>query len=389
MKLKKILATVTAATLAFSLVACGDKAANQGSDPNKIILGTMGPLTGENAIYGISTSNGIKLAIEEKQTVLGKPVELISVDDKADQTESVKAYNKFVNNDGVVGIVGATTSGSSLSVATMAVKDNVPVITPTGTIPEITTTGDNIFRACYTDPQQGEIMAKFAIENLGLKKIAVMENTDSSYSAGVAESFRNKFKELGGEIVSDEGYTEADKDFKAQLTKIAGSNPEALFIPDYYTQAYLIASQAKDVGLKDITLLGADGWDGMHTIFEKDENGNVKDASIIEGAYFCSHYSMEDTNPKVQNFVQAYKNKYNEAPTSFSALGYDATNIMMNAIEIAGSTDRQAIIDAIKNTTYEGVTGNITFDENGDPIKGVSILKIENGQYKLFEKIEG
>ncbi|MDE6357547.1 MAG: ABC transporter substrate-binding protein, partial [Eubacteriales bacterium] len=349
--------------------------------------GTMGPLTGENAIYGITTLNGINLAIVEKETVLGKPVELLSVDDKADQTEAVKAYNKFINNDNVTAIVGATTSGASLSVSVTSVKDNTPIITPTGTVPEITTSGDNVFRACYTDPKQGEIMAKFAYESLGLTKIAIIENTDSSYSSGLTESFTRAFVELGGEIISNEGYTGADKDFKAQLTKIAATNPEALFIPDYYTQVYLIASQAKESGLDNVIFLGGDGWDGMHTIFEKDENGEIKDASIIENSYFCSHYSIDDTEPEVQAFVEAYRGKYGEDPTAFAALGYDAANIMMNAIETAGSTDSQAIIDSIKSTAYKGVTGEITFDENGDPIKEVSILKIEGGKYKLFEKI--
>ncbi|MDE6182760.1 MAG: ABC transporter substrate-binding protein [Eubacteriales bacterium] len=389
MKLKKFLSMAVASALAFSLVACGGEAgnesANTGSD--RIILGTMGPLTGENAIYGITTLNGISLAIEEKETVLGKPVELLSVDDKADQTEAVKAYNKFVNNDKVVAIVGATTSGASLSVAVTSVKDNTPILTPTGTVPEITTSGENVFRACYTDPKQGEIMAKFAYESLGLRKVAIIENTDSSYSAGLTASFTRRFVELGGEIISNEGYTGADKDFKAQLTKIASTNPEALFIPDYYTQAYLIASQAESAGLKDVVLLGGDGWDGMHTIFKEYENGEINESSILENAYFCSHYSMDDTEPQVQSFVEAYRAKYGEDPTAFAALGYDGANIMMNAIETAGSTDSQAIIDAIKNTQYKGVTGDITFDENGDPIKEVTILKIEGGKYKLFEKI--
>nr|WP_317357008.1 ABC transporter substrate-binding protein [uncultured Tyzzerella sp.] len=380
MKLKKFIALATATVMALTMVACGDQTKTEGNNPDKILLGTMGPLTGGNAIYGITTSNGIKLAVEQKQTVLDKPVELLSLDDKADQTEAVNAYNKFVNNDGVVGIVGATTSGAALSVAITSAKYGTPILTPTGTVPEITTSGDNVFRACYTDPFQGEIMAQFAFENLGLKKVAIMENTDSSYSEGLKKSFVAKFEELGGEVVAIEGYKEADNDFKAQLTKIASTGTEALFIPDYYTKAYLIASQAKDSGLKDIALLGGDGWDGMHTIAE--------DTSVLENAYFCSHFSLEDPNPVVQDFVTAYKAKYNENPTAFSALGYDGANIMMNAIETAGSTDPKAIVEALKNTQYEGVTGNITFDENGDPIKGVSIIKIEDGQYKLFDKIE-
>lgn len=380
MKLKKFIALATATVVALTMVACGDQTKTEGNNPDKILLGTMGPLTGGNAIYGITTSNGIKLAVEQKQTVLDKPVELLSLDDKADQTEAVNAYNKFVNNDGVVGIVGATTSGAALSVAITSAKYGTPILTPTGTVPEITTSGDNVFRACYTDPFQGEIMAQFAFENLGLKKVAIMENTDSSYSEGLKKSFVAKFEELGGEVVAIEGYKEADNDFKAQLTKIASTGTEALFIPDYYTKAYLIASQAKDSGLKDIALLGGDGWDGMHTIAE--------DTSVLENAYFCSHFSLEDPNPVVQDFVTAYKAKYNENPTAFSALGYDGANIMMNAIETAGSTDPKAIVEALKNTQYEGVTGNITFDENGDPIKGVSIIKIEDGQYKLFDKIE-
>lgn len=380
MKLKKFMALATAIVMSLSMVACGNQNKTEGNNSDKIVIGTMGPLTGSNAIYGISTSNGIKLAIEQKQTVLNKPVELLSVDDKADQTEAVNAYNKFVNNDGVVGVVGATTSGAALSVAITSAKYGTPILTPTGTVPEITTSGDNVFRACYTDPFQGEIMAKFAFENLGLKKIAIMENIDSSYSEGVKNSFVTKFEELGGEIVASEGYKESDNDFKAQLTKIASSTPEALFIPDYYTKAYLISSQAKDSGLKDIVLLGSDGWDGMNTIAE--------DTSVVENSYFSSHFSLDDKDPKVQEFINAYKTKYGEVPNGFAALGYDGANIMLNAIEKSGSTDSKAIVEAISNTQYEGVTGNIKFDENGDPIKSVSIIQIKDGQYKLLDKLE-
>ena len=171
MKLKKFIALATATVMSLSMVACSNtQTTTQGANSDKIILGSMGPLTGENAIYGITTSNGIKLAIEEKQTILNKPVELLLVDDKADQTEAVNAYNKFVNNDGVTAVIGAVTSSAALSVAITSAKDGTPVLTPTGTVPEITTSGENVFRACYTDPFQGEIMAKFAFENLGLKK---------------------------------------------------------------------------------------------------------------------------------------------------------------------------------------------------------------------------
>ena len=378
MKLKKIIALATVAVMSLSMVACGntsDKSANM----DKIVIGTMGPLTGSSAIYGITTANGIKLAVDKKQTVLDKPIELLSVDDKADQTESVNIYNRFVNNDGVVAVVGATTSASSLSVAITSAKDGIPVLTPTGTVPEITLSGDNVFRAGYTDPFQGEIMADFAFNNLGLKKVAIIENIDSSYSGGLKTSFVEKFEELGGEVLTIEGYKAGDKDFRAQLTKIASISPEVLFIPDYYTEAYLIASQARDSGLKDTVLLGGDGWDGMHTIAE--------DPSILENSYFCTHFSLDDTTEEVQEFVNSYKEKYGENPTSFAALGYDGANIMLNAIETAGSTDSKAIIEALKNTEYNGATGKIIFDENGDPIKEVSIIKIENGEYNLFDKI--
>ena len=388
MKLKRFIALATATAMSLSMIGCSNTQTTKGSNSDKIVLGTMGPLTGENAIYGITTSNGIKLAIEERQTVLDKPVELLLVDDKSDQTEAVSAYNKFVNNDNVTAVIGAVTSSAALSVGIVSSKYGTPVLTPTGTVPEITTSGENVFRACYTDSFQGEIMAKFAFENLGMKKVAVMQNIDSSYSEGISKSFIEKFQELGGEIVASEGYKQADTDFKAQLTKIASSNPEALFIPDYYTKVYLITNQIKDTALKDITLLGCEGWDGMHTIFEENKDNNA-DTSVVDNAYFGSHFSLEDQDPVVQNFVNNYKAKYGENPTSFAALGYDATNIMLNAIETAGSTDSKAIVEAIKNTEYQGVTGNIKFDENGDPIKGVSILKIENGEYKLFEKIQG
>lgn len=376
MKLKKIIAMTALTAIAASFTACGG---NNGASADKIVIGGIGPLTGDLAMYGTAAMNGAQLSFDEGETLLELPVQFIALDDKGDNTEAVNNYNKLVDNNGAAAIIGAVTSQPSSAVAVSAAKANMPMITPTGTAADITIDRDNVFRACFTDPFQGQIMAQFAFENLNSKNAAVIYNNDSDYSNGLAESFKETFESFGGTITSYEAYAGSDKDFKSQLTNIAATNPEVLFIPDYYATVALIAKQVQDVGLNAV-LLGADGWDSVHTV--------VEDQSLINGAFFCNHYSTDDPDPIVQNFVTKYKEKYNETPNAFAALGYDSAAIIKQAIEAAGSTDNQAVVDALKGIDYNGVTGHITFDENGDPVKSVTILQINNGSYELYDKIE-
>ena len=244
--------------------------------------------------------------------VLGKQVEMVWYDEKGDAAEAVHAYNRLVGD--VVALIGDVTSKPTIAVAELAALDNMPMISATATAYDVTTPGENIFRACFLDPYQGNTMAVYATQKLGKKNAAVIYNIADDYSTGLAESFKSKFEELGGTVVAYEAYGASDIDFKSQLTNIASKNPDVIFMPDYYNIVAMIAKQAREAGL-DMTFLGADGWDGLLTV--------VDDPSILDGCYFCNHYSTDDPDENVQNFLASYTEKYNETPVSFSALGYD------------------------------------------------------------------
>ncbi|MBQ3437568.1 MAG: ABC transporter substrate-binding protein [Fusobacterium sp.] len=375
--MKKLFTTLF--SLSMLLVACGEQKTEQKSttaEAETIKIGAIGPLTGGLAIYGISATNGSKLAIDEINAnggVLGKKIEYNLLDDKGDTTEAVNAYNKLVDW-GMVAFIGGITSKPSVAVAELAAQDGVPMITPTGTQLNITEAGSNIFRVCFTDPYQGEVMAKFAKENLNANTVAIMVNNSSDYSDGVANSFATEAEKLGLQVVAKEGYSDGDKDFKSQLTKIVGTNPDVLFVPDYYEQDSLIAIQAREVGLNS-TILGPDGWDGVVKTVDKSSH------SAIEGVYFANHYSVKDESEKVQNFIANYKAKYNDEPSAFSALAYDTVYLVKEAVEKAGTTDKEALTKAIKESEFNGVTGHLTFDDKNNPVKGVTVIKIVDGEY--------
>lgn len=346
-----------------------------------IKIGGLAPLTGNVSIYGIASNNGTKMAFDEINAaggVLGKQIEYIFYDEKGDATEAVNAYNKLVENDKVVAIVGDVTTTPSIAVAQLAAKIGIPMLSPTGSGADITKAGKNVFRACFIDPFQGEVMATYASSKLGAKKAAVLYDVSDDYSTGLKDAFDAKAKELGMEVVAIESYTQGDVDFKSQLTKIAGLAPDVLFLPEYYEDVALIGAQAKEVGIT-ATLMGADGWDG---VLDKVDASNT---DAFEGALFCSHYSPESTDEKLQAFVKNFTDAYGEAPNSFAALGYDAAYMMAQAIETAGSTDYAAVVEAFTNIEFAGITGNITFDENRNPIKSAAITSIAGGKYKFVE----
>lgn len=333
-------------------------------------LGMIGPLSGDASIYGIAVKNGIDLALEEiNEKSTDFKFELEALDDKNDISEAVNAYNNLSSKD-IYALLGAVTSKPSVAVAEIAAEEGMPMITPTGTTPAITTYGDNIFRVCYIDPIQGKTVATFAADNLKAKTAAIIYDTSNDYSQGLATSFEERATEKGITIVAKEGYGADDKDFRTQLTKIQATNPDVLFVPDYYQKDALIAAQAKEIGLT-IPLLGGDGWDGVLGVLD------TSNQKVVDNCYFANHYSPTDTDETVTNFVVRYIDKYKEAPNSFAALGYDAAYIMTNAIKESGTTHKDATIGMLQQTEYDGVTGHIVFDEKGDPIKTVSIIKLE------------
>ncbi len=377
MSLKKGLAVVLAcATASLAFAGCAQ------SSGNTIKIGGLAPLTGDVSVYGTAVSKGANLAIEEVNAaggILGKQIEFIEQDEEGDPVKAVNAYNKL-SSQKVVAIIGDVTSKPTISVAQKAAKDNMPMISASATAAEVTTYGSNMFRACYLDPYQGEIMATYATQNLGAKNAAVLYDTSDDYSKGCAEAFKAKVEAAGATVVAYEGFGKGDTDFKAQLTKINQSTPDVLFIPSYYNTVALIATQAKEVGVT-ATLLGSDGWDGVIGALDA---GNV---GVVEGAYFGNHYSTQDPSEVIQKFLTDYKKKYNEDPNAFAALGYDSAKILIAAIQKAGNTDKAAIIKAMSETDYEGVTGHITYNGSGDPVKSVAIIRIANGAYTLDSKV--
>ena len=351
--------------------------------PETIKIGGMAPLTGALAIYGVTTTNGAELAVKEINEnggILGKKIEYIILDTKGDSTEAVMAYNKLVDEK-VAGIIGEVTSKPTLAVAEVAVQDNMPLITPTGTQVDITEAGPNVFRVCFTNPYQGKVLAITSKERLGADTIAVMLNNSSDYSDGITKAFIEESEKLGMKVMGVEGYSDGDKDFRPQLTKLAAMNPDVVLIPEYYEQAALIATQAREVGVKSI-FVGSDGWDGIAKTLDQSAY------AAIENSHFTNHFSMEDQSEKIQNFLKDYREAYKEDPSAFSALGYDAVYMMKSAIEKAGSTDKQKIVDALKGIEYDGVTGYLTFDDHNNPIKAVTVLKIENGKYVFDSKVK-
>jgi branched-chain amino acid transport system substrate-binding protein len=377
MKSRK-LSFVLAMLLVLTAVLSG--CASKTEEASVIKIGAMGPETGDYSMYGISVVNGAKLAAKEINAaggINGAQVEIIDYDSKGDKTEAVNAYNRMRDQDGVVAVVGGTFSGTTLAIKEIAVGDNMPILSPTATNGEVTLNAPNVFRACYTDPYQGATAAVFAAENLGATKAAVLYNIEDPYSEGLAVAFNEKFATLGT-VTNYEGYTKNDADFRAILTKIAAEDPDVIFLPDYIAKVGVILSQIQELGLTMVPI-GGDGWDGIEADY----------ADVAEGAYFANHYAKTDEADIVQNFIKAYEAEYGSTPNALAALAYDSTYIMAEAIQRAGSTEAQAIIDELNKTDRDCVAGHVKFDENGDPIKSISMIQIVNGEHKLVAKVSG
>jgi branched-chain amino acid transport system substrate-binding protein len=375
-------------TLAFVFALCFSGTA-LGAESGPIKVGVITPLTGGVAIYGIALRNAVECytkIFNDAGGVDGRRIELIVYDDKGDPTEALSAYNKLIAADEVAAFIGPVTSAPTFGVAEASVADNVPGITGTATHPDVTSYGKNYFRACFEDPFQGGTMARFAFEKLGAKTAAVLYNVSDAYSTGLYNAFSASATEAGLQVVAAESYTTDDVDFNAQLTRIAGLNPDVLFLPDYYNRVYLLCSQAKKAGIT-ATFLGVDGADGVLEI-------EGADISVFEGLYFANHYFNDDPSPVVQNFRKDYEAAYGSAPNALAALGYDAAIILFDAMKKAaadgmeiGATPEsfQAVIDKMAATDLDGVTGHITF-KNNNPVKEVTIIKIQNGAYAFDAK---
>lgn len=367
-------------------------AASGKAESATIKIGEYASLTGPTATFGQSSHKGLELAINEVNAaggVLGKQIELITEDDQSKPEEARTAVLKLIRQDDVVAVLGEMASSRSLAAAPEAQRAKIPMISPGSTNPQVTKVGDYIFRVCFIDPFQGGTMARFAVEDLKATKAAVLVDVKNDYSVGLAEFFVKRFQDLGGTILAQESYTEGDTDFRAQLTKIRELKPEVMFIPGYYTEVGLIAQQARELGI-DVPLLGGDAWDSPVTL----EIGK----EAVNNSYFSNHYSADDPDPTVQDFIKKFEQTYGETagadgskkkPDAMAVLGYDAGKLIADAIKRAGSADPTAIRDAIAATKgFPGVTGSITINAERNAEKPIVILKIEDQQIKFVKRIE-
>ena len=348
-----------------------------------IPVGFFGALTGPTATFALSGKNGVTLAVEEINAaggVLGgKRLELLVEDDRGEATEAASTVSKLITRDHVVALIGEQASSRTIAAAPIAQSYGVPMISPTSTNVEVTKKGDYIFRVCFTDPYQGAVLSSFARKNLGAKSAAQLVDVRNDYSVGLAAAFRESFEKAGGRIVAEQKYSEGDSDFSAQLTALRLLDPDVIVVPGYYTDAGLIARQAKALGLRAV-LLGGDGWDSPKLT----EIGG----EAVEGAYFSNHYSADDSSPAVRRFVAAYRKKYRAEPDSIAALSYDAVGLLADAIRRAGSTEGKRVRDALADTKdFSAVSGKITMDADRNPIKPAVILKVEGGRFRFVTSV--
>jgi branched-chain amino acid transport system substrate-binding protein len=351
-----------------------------GSDT--ILLGEVGSLTGAQATFGVSTRNGIELALKEANAaggVKGKKLAVRVYDDQGKPEEAAQAVTRLITQDKVVLILGEVASSNSLAMAEKAQTAGVPMITPSSTNPKVTEKGDYIFRVCFIDPFQGAVMARFARENLKADQVAILQDNKSAYSIGLTEVFQRTFAQLGGKVTATESYSQGDTDFRAQLTAIKKAKPQAIYVPGYYSDVGVIARQARELGLT-VPLMGGDGWDS-EKLFELAGNALV-------GSYFSNHYSPDNPDPKTQKFIADYKAAYGGVPDALAALGYDAAKVAIAAIEKAKDLSGPAIREAIAQTKdFPGVAGTVSLDKNRNAVKSAVILKVGDGKTEFVTTI--
>jgi branched-chain amino acid transport system substrate-binding protein len=381
--MKKTWLVLTTALLSIVLFGCPPKTAetanSAGGDGGEIVIGEYGSLTGAEATFGVSTHNGVMLALDEINGaggVNGRKIRVITEDDQSKAEEAANAVTKLISQNNVIAVIGEVASSNSLAAAPICQSNKVPMITPSSTNPKVTEVGDYIFRMCFIDPYQGEAMANYLSKQQGMKRAAILIDVKSDYSTGLAAFFERTFLANGGQIVVKQSYAKGDSDFRSQLTAIKAANPEVIFVPGYYNDIGQIAIQARDLGMQQ-PLAGGDGWESPKLI----EIGG----KALEGCFYSNHYHVDDPSPAVREFVQKYEERFGAKPDSLAALGYDSTRVLADAIKRAGTTDGPKLRDAIAATKgFAGVTGTVNLGPDRNPIgKKLVVLEIKNGQLAL------
>lgn len=386
--MKKGLKTLVAGIMsALTLAGC-----SQGATPAEattVKLGLNYELSGDVSTYGTGLVQGIEMAVKEINAaggVLDKQIELIKADNKSMTDEAANVSSRLATRDKVVAILGPATSGNTKAALPPAQENKVPLISASATADDVTLDSDGkvreyVFKTCFSDSFQGITMANFAKNELGFSNAAILRDNTSDYAKGLAENFSATFTAAGGTIVAEEAYQAKDTDFKTLLTTIKAANPEVLFVPGYYEEVGLIIKQARELGL-DVPVLGADGFDSPKLL-------EIAGAEALENVYYSNHYSSSDTTPEVVTFREAFNKEHGKDPDAFNALGYDMAYMVVDAIKRAGEADPVKLKDALAATKdFKGITGTLTMDEFHNPIKAVTILKVENGVPTYFMKQE-
>ncbi|MDL0419913.1 ABC transporter substrate-binding protein [Caldibacillus thermoamylovorans] len=393
--IKKILvaSTLFAGVLAGCSGGQNSSGGNSGGGDAKgdtIKIGANLELSGEVASYGQSISEGMELAIEEINDsggVDGKKIKVVKVDNKSDNAEAASAAIRLTSQENVLAIIGAATSGNTIAQAQIANDTKTILLSPSGTAPNVTENEDGsineyVFRTSYIDPFQGTVAANFAAKELSVKTAAIYSDSASDYAKGLAAAFKETFQKAGGKIVAEESYVAGDTDFRSTLTRIKSANPEFVFIPGYYEEVGLIVKQARESGVT-VPLMGADGWDSPTLV-------DLAGKDALNNTFITNHYSAQDPDTKIQEFVTKFKEKYKDkSPDAFNALGYDSVYLLVDAIKRAGSLDREAVKDALEETKdISLVTGVVTIDKKHNPIKSATILEYVDGEQKFKAKVD-
>src|SRR6188508_3069840 len=331
-------------------VACERKSGGAADTTGDILVGFYGSLTGDGASFGQSSREGAELAVDEVNNagglLSGRKIRMLVEDDQSRPEEASNAVTKLVTQDRVVAVIGEVASRRTLAAAPVAQRYKVPLITPASTNEKVTAVGDYIFRVCFIDPFQGEVLAKFAYTDLKARRAAILTDITQDYSVGLTAAVTEEFKKAGGTVLPPVSYSSGDADFRAVLTQVRSQKPDAIFATGYYPEAAIIVRQARELGLT-VPILGGDGWVG-------DSLKNGREA--LKNTYISNHYSGDNPDPIVQNFVKAYRAKFNREPDSIAALGYDSAKVLADAIARSGSTEGPKIRAALATADLAGVT---------------------------------
>ena len=388
-KLASMIACGILASALFTGCGGGKQGASGGGDKkatgDEIVIGANFELTGNHAQYGANANNGLKLAVKEANDaggVNGKKIKIVEADAKSEAAESVNAATKLISDDKVIAIVGPAVTANVIAESQVATDNGIPVIGPAATNPDVTVENGKvkpyIFRACFIDPQQSEVMAQFAAKDLNAKTAVLYIDSSSDYSKSLGKIFKEKFEADGGKVVMEEAFLSKDQDFKAALTKIQTANADVIFVPAYYEEVGKIIKQARELGITS-AILGTDGWDDTKVV-------EIAGKEALNNTYFCTHYF--DGDAEVQPFIKAYKAEYKTDPNVFAALGYDAGKMLINSLE-RGGDDSKKIRDNIESIKDLPVgTGKITMDAaTHNPIKGIVVIETKDGVRSLRTKI--